>query len=234
MTFVTPAVLPSSRDDLKEKLSLFASLPLVERIQIDVVDGVFARPASWPYKTPGDLEAMVEHGEMLPRPDRFSYEIDLMCLNAERAAGKWLSLGANRLTFHAEGVTDIGRLFASVRSRYGGPSVVALGIALDVASNLNMIETILHEVAYVQFMGISRIGRQGQPFDERVYEKVRIFRARHPHIPLQIDGGITHAVAKKCLALGVDHFVVGSGIVRASDPVKAITAFENLKTSYSA
>src|SRR5674476_869890 len=106
MSLVVPAVLPTSREDLEEKLALFARISSVERVQIDVVDGKFATPASWPYSakaTQGtpypELEAMVQKGEMLPYLDHLAYEIDLMCLDVEQAAEAWLALGASRLTF---------------------------------------------------------------------------------------------------------------------------------------
>ncbi|MEK7204511.1 MAG: hypothetical protein AAB254_03290, partial [candidate division NC10 bacterium] len=45
--------------------------------------------------------------------------------------------------------------------------------------------------------------RQGQPFDERVFEKIRIFHSRHPNVALQVDGGVSLANAKKLVALDV-------------------------------
>ena len=81
-------------------------------------------------------------------------------------------------------------------------------------------------------MGIARIGRQGEPFDERVYEQVRVFRERHPDLPVQVDGGVSLKNAKKLLALGVSTLVIGSGILRAEDPITAVTAFENLETPF--
>jgi pentose-5-phosphate-3-epimerase len=81
-------------------------------------------------------------------------------------------------------------------------------------------------------MGIAKIGRQGEPLDERIYEKVRIFHSKHPEIPIQIDGGVTLEKAKKLLALGVDSLIEGSSILRAPNPAAAFTAFENLKNSY--
>lgn len=248
MSIVVPAVLPTSREDLLEKLALFVRMPTVSRIQIDVVDGKFAAPASWPFFAPPSLEAMgghskatkgtpyselgamVQKGEMLPYLDHIEYEIDLMCLDADRVAGVWLSLGATRLTFHAESTTDLPRLLAAARRRYG--SVVSFGVALNIASELALIEPCLGEIEYVQFMGIARIGKQGQPFDERVYEKVRVFHNRYPKLALQVDGGVSLENAKKLVALGVTNLVVGSGILRASDPAAAVVAFESLQTSY--
>ncbi|TAN35348.1 hypothetical protein EPN27_04005 [Patescibacteria group bacterium] len=247
MSIVVPAVLPNSKQDLDEKLALLAYVPSVFRIQLDAVDGQFASPASWPYSAPSSLEAtkghskatkgrpteieaMVQQGNLLPQLDRIEYEIDLMCLDAAHSAEAWLALGASRLTFHAESATDLPRLLAYVRKRYG--TVVSFGLALNIASDLALIEPVLGGIDYVQFMGIARIGRQGQPFDERVLENVRVFRARHPDVPVQIDGGISLANARKLLGLGVSNLVIGSAILRARDPAAAIAAFEMLKSPY--
>ncbi|MFZ2500578.1 MAG: hypothetical protein WAW90_01160 [Minisyncoccia bacterium] len=249
MSFVVPAVLPTSKQDLEEKLTLLTALPTVTRIQIDVVDGRFASPASWPYSAkatngtpyldstgspqaaPNEIDDMVARSEMLPALDRVEYEIDLMCLDTERAVGAWLALGASRLTFHAESAVDLPRLLASVRRRYGS-DLVTLGLALNVASDLSLIEPFLPHVAYVQFMGIANIGRQGQLFDQSVIERVRVFHVRHPEIPLQVDGGVSLAVAKKLLVQGASSLVVGSAILRANEPGVALAEFESLQTSY--
>lgn len=237
---VVPAILPSSRQDLEEKLGLFSKVPSVHRVQIDVVDGTFAAPASWPFSakatkgTPSELEVMIQKGEMLPYLGRLEYEIDLMCLDAEQEVEEWLALGAARFTFHSESVTDISRLFAAVHRRYvleGFSPLFSFGLALNIASDLTLIEPYIDDIDYVQLMGIARIGRQGQPLDPRVFEKVRLFHARYPEMPLQVDGGITFENAKKLIALGVSHLVIGSSLVRAGDPAATIAAFEALDRS---
>ncbi|MCX6788055.1 MAG: hypothetical protein NT108_02755 [Candidatus Kaiserbacteria bacterium] len=230
MSLVVPAVLPSSYKDLEEKLVLFASIPSVSRVQIDVVDGHFTAPASWPYSAPEEFHTILKRKEMLPALDRIAYEIDLMCLDAEHSASAWLTLGATRLTFHAESTTDLSRFLAAARDQYG--HFVSFGLALNIASDLGILESHLGEVEYVQFMGISRIGRQGQLFDRRVLEKIRIFRNRHPEVPVQVDGGVTLESARPLLALGVSNLVVGSGIVRASDPAAAFAQFETLQSPF--
>ncbi|MBI5405803.1 hypothetical protein HY972_02095 [Candidatus Kaiserbacteria bacterium] len=230
MSLVVPAVLPASEKDLDDKLAFFASLSAVARVQIDIVDGKFASPASWPYRAPREIESRIDRGELLPHLDRFEYEIDFMCLDAEEAAGQWLPLGATRLTFHAESAGDLPRLLASVRGRYG--DFISFGLALNVASDLALVEQNLGGIEYVQFMGIARIGQQGAPFDERVFEKVRIFRSRHPEVPIQVDGGVSLDNAKKLVALGVSKLVVGSAILRASDPLAAVADLEALQMPF--
>ena len=236
MSIIVPAVLPSSVEDLAEKLALFAKLPAVSRVQIDVVDGKFAEPASWPYTAPAELRAMAARGEMLPAIDRIAYEVDLMCLDAERAPEDWIAIGASRLTFHAETAIDLTRFVESVCGRYGSDflscDLIAIGLALNVASDIALIEPYLDRVDYVQFMGIAKIGRQGQPFDRRVLEKVRWFRAHHPEIPVQVDGGVSLETARELVALGVSSLVVGSALLRADDPSAEMKKFEALKSPF--
>lgn len=230
MGIVVPAVLPSAKSDLDEKLELFGQLPGVTRVQIDVVDGRFAAPPSWPYVAPEEFKAMHARGEVLPHTDRIEYEIDLMCLDIDSAIDAWLPVGATRLTLHAESTLDLLRHLAALKERYG--ILVSFGLALSVASDLKLIEPCLPEVAYVQFMGIARIGRQGQPFDARAYEHIRLFHSRHPDIPIQIDGGVSLANAEKLITLGATDLIVGSGIVRAKDPKAALAALQKAANPY--
>ncbi len=237
MSLIVPAVLPSSREDLDEKLALFTSFPDVSRVQIDVVDGKYAVPASWPYTAPADLRGMVERGEMLPHLDRLAYEVDLMCLDAEQTIEDWLAIGATRLTFHAESIIDVPRFLVFAKGRYGTgvrfvSDLVSFGVAINVASDLALLEPCLGDIEYVQFMGIAHIGRQGQPFDRRVLEKVRVFHKRHPEIPIQVDGGVSLEHARELLALGASSLVVGSGILNAREPRAALAEYEALTSPY--
>lgn len=230
MSLVVPAVLPASRKELEEKLEIFGRMPLVKRIQIDVVDGRLAAPASWPYTALEELTAMVARGEMLPSLDHVEYEMDLMCFDALGGAEPWLALGATRLTFHTESSADLPKLLAAARDRLG--SFITFGLALNIDSSLALVRPCASELGYVQFMGIRTIGRQGQPFDERVLEKIETFRRMYPNLPVQVDGGVSLGNAKKLLALGVVNLVVGSGILRANDPLAEVEKFEALKGSY--
>lgn len=230
MRVVVPAVLPDSKKDFDDKLALLASIPQVFRIQIDVVDGQFASPQSWPYSAPEELPKKVEHHDLLPHLDRIEYEIDLMCFDALAVAEAWLARGASRLTFHAGSTDDLPRFIALARKRYG--DVVSLGIALTVESDLALVEPVAGKIEYAQFMGIARIGLQGQPFDGRVLENIRIFRARHPETPVQVDGGVSLANARKLLALGVSNLIVGSAVLRARDPSAALAELERCQDGY--
>lgn len=237
MSYIVPAVLPTSRKDLEEKLALLAKIPGVKRVQIDVVDSQIASRASWPYTAIEEFKAMVEKREMLPYLDRFEYEIDLMCTDAEEAAGSWLTLGASRLTFHIQQDINTAEFLNRVSHRYGSDNdattwVVSLGLAVELSSDMSIVEPCGGDIKYLQCMGIATIGRQGQPFDARVIEHVKMLHAKCPDVPIQVDGGVSLTNGKSLLAAGASSLVVGSAILQASDPAAAYAALEELQSPF--
>lgn len=229
---VVPALLPATRRELEGRLAFFARFPSIRRVQIDVVDGHLASPVSWPYNVGHTTSHIEVRALTLPHREALEYEIDLMCLDPLAAASDWIAQGASRLTFHIESVLAAPELLQAVRHRYGEREVLSLGVALNVGTDLHVIEPFLPDLDYVQFMGIAKVGRQGERFDERALDQIRSFRSRHPQVSVQVDGGVTLPIAKRLLALGVSHLVVGSAILAAEDPIAALSAFEALQNSY--
>ncbi len=234
--FIVPAILPASREEFEREIAVLTHVPLVRRIQIDVVDGHFASPASWPFTAPHELAIRIARGDLLPALDQVAYEIDLMCLNPERAAEAWVALGASRLTFHIESAADPVRLLAGAHAHFGSAGIasdlITIGLALNIETDLAFVESLADDVAYIQFMGITRIGRQGQPFDPRVLNKIKAFHSKHPHLPIQVDGGVSQETAKELLSAGVSDLIVGSRITGAANPSAEFRKFEDVQDSF--
>mgnify|MGYP003394582359 CR=1 FL=1 len=234
MSIVVPAILPTSRADLVHKLSLFSKIPSIDSIQIDVVDGRFAAPATWPYAgATGEFAEMVEKGEMLPLWERFRYDIDLMVADPEQATGAWIEAGAARLTIHAESTGYLPRVITDLKQKYGHDkgltsNVLALGLALGIDTDLSLIEPFVEHIDYVQFMGIAHIGRQGEPFDLRALGKIKTFHARYPNMLLQIDGGVSLRSAPQLLSAGISRLIIGSALLNAPDIPAEVAKFEAL------
>lgn len=232
MGIIVPAIIPTSRQDLEEKLSQLSGL--CEEVQIDIVDGVFAGPASWPYMTDAsEPSRMLIDGELLPRAGEFHLEIDLMSSDPESVAGTWIGLGASRLTVHSESTRFIPRFLASTNSLYGHdadftPGLLALGLSIGVETDLALIEPHLKKIDYVQFMGVKKIGHQGEPLDPRVFAKIALFRKRYPTIEIQVDGGVNLENAARLLEAGVKRLVVGSALWKAPDVAARYREFDEL------
>ena len=75
MSIIVPAILPTSFEDLEEKLAQLHGL--VDSVQIDSVDGHFATPASWPYIGSGlqQLQHLKDHGEQLSHGGQYKLEM---------------------------------------------------------------------------------------------------------------------------------------------------------------
>ncbi len=225
MSIVVPAILPKSAEDLNEKLARLVPFPEIDFVQVDVVDGVFATPPTWPYVSGAPYE--------LPRQERFRYDLDLMIAKPEEEVDKWIAAGASRVTIHYESAHDLPTLIGHIKHVHGheanfAPDLLAIGVAINIGTDISVLESCIEQFDYVQCMGIATIGRQGEPFDERVLAKVKEIRARYPKIPVQVDGGVSLISAQKLLEAGVTRLIVGSALMKAADVASELVKFKAL------
>ena len=225
MAVIIPAILPTSSDDLDAHLLRLSGI--TNRVQIDVVDGRFVTPASWPYAQHEDIQKLTE--DSLPELGSFRFEIDLMVEDPERAIGPWVRAGATRITVHAETARNLPELIRNFQTAYGhdkdfAPGLISFGLAINLATDVSLIEPYLDQCDYVQFMGIARIGKQGEPFSDDVIPKVHAFHRKYPDMPIQVDGGVSRASAERLVEAGATRLVVGSDIWQAPDIAAEIKA----------
>lgn len=236
MGVIVPAILPKSRKDLDDKLAQLAGL--TDAVQIDVVDGRFASPPCWPYNGgTKELAEMAARDETLPYWGTLTFDIDLMAEDPEQVIGAWVSLGASRLTIHAEATTALGKLVSDFQSKYGHekdfmPELLSLGLAIGAGTPITLIEPLIDQIDYVQLMGIRRIGMQGQPFDQDVVRRVQELKRKYPKLQVQVDGGVSKVTAPALLSAGVDRLVVGSALWKAPDLATELNAFKELAEEY--
>lgn len=236
MGAIVPAVLPTSRDDLRAKLARFVGL--ADFIQIDIVDGAFASPASWPYVGGADeLAAIAEKGATLPHLGEFKFDIDLMVADPLVSIRSWIALGASRITVHVESTTYLPRIVEDFNKTYGherdfAPDLISFGLAIGNETDSAFLEPFIQDIDYVQFMGITTIGKQGLPFDPRVVERVRAFKKKHHDVPVQVDGGVTLETAPALLDAGADRLIVGHALRDAEDVQATFRQFTALIEEY--
>jgi ribulose-phosphate 3-epimerase len=109
-----------------------------------------------------------------------------------------------------------------------GEEVVELGVALGLDTPIDAIAPFIHAVNFVQFMGIAKIGYQGQPFDERVICRIKNLRGAHSEVIISVDGGVNLETAPLLLEAGADRLVVGSAIFESGDIKKTIAHFQTI------
>jgi ribulose-phosphate 3-epimerase len=234
MSIVIPAVLVPSRKVLDETLTRLDGL--YDLVQVDIVDGRFVGPATWPYSEPAELSVLEPDGQF-PYLGHFKFEVDLMVENPEATVGKWVEAGAAKILVHMESVRNMQHIVDELRENYGhekgfAPDLLSLGVALNIDTDTAVIEPYIDSIDYVQFMGIAKIGVQGQPFDTRVLRKIEAFKKAHPDMPIQVDGGVSLTTAPDLLSVGVTNLCVGSALLKTPDLIATMHAFEAVAEQY--
>jgi ribulose-phosphate 3-epimerase len=218
---IIPAILPKDFAELTDKVGLIKGF--AKTVQIDICDGQFVPNATWPYKKRDDsFEKIIHEDEGMPEWKDLNYEFDLMVNRPEEVVTDWVSAGAMRVIVHAEARGNVSEAIALLRDR------AEIGIALNIETPISIIEPYADQIQFVQCMGIDNIGFQHQQFDEKVIAKVREVKAKFPHLPVSVDGGVSLESAPKLIAAGANRLVVGSAIFNDENPIDAIQRFKRL------
>lgn len=223
MVEIIPAVLSASFKDLQEGLARLRGV--AKHVQIDVVDGTFAKSKTWPYRDTDTFEKIVEQEYGIPFWEEFDFEFDLMITDPSVEVQKYVHAGASRIIVHAGSNNAEQAIQTLIDLREdGGAFSVAAGVALLPGSPLEALEPFEAQFDFVQVMGIKHIGRQGEPFEQKALYLLERLRRRYPELPLQVDGGVTMETARALAQAGATRLVSGSAIMKAKDPKAAYEA----------
>ena len=228
MIEIVPAIMPDSLKDLKSKMGEVRGL--VSTVQIDVMDGVFVPPKTWPYINSEGFEDIVSGREDMPFLNELEFEVDLMVSDQEKEVLDWIKAGARRVVGHVEAMEDIDRFIKTARdATVPSDSFLSaeVGLSLDINTSVDLLIPHIRDVDFVQFMGIARIGYQGEEFDERVLERVSSFRKNFPDLVISVDGGVSEDSASLLIEAGVNRLVSGSAFFESNDKEEIVKRLSN-------
>jgi ribulose-phosphate 3-epimerase len=201
---IIPAILPS---DVTTLCATAERLTFTPKLQLDLVDGNYAAPATWPFEphgTPVEVASVLE---------RFDVQVDLMVVDPLTLAEAWVQAGAKELVIHIESIADLDPIKA-LRQRFQVPLWLAGGESVAPEAYLAHRT----DIDGVQIMGISTIGLQGQPLSPNAVARVAALREADAALPIQVDGSVNADTIEALYTAGATDFVVGSAIVGAADP----------------
>lgn len=210
---IVPAVIPQSREHLDHSLDAVSGF--AREVQVDIVDGNFVPFMSWPMRAGewDEVDTLISEGGM---GDEQLLEIDLMILHPEETLTEWMALGFTRFVIHVESTHKIPDIIRQLKSEEK-----VVGLSLDNGTELAEIEPYIGDIDFVQCMGIAEIGKQGNPFDERVLNRVTILKEQYPELEVSVDGSVNIDTIGRLNDVGVDRFISGSAIYGVSDPETA-------------
>ena len=197
---------------------------LVNKVQIDIVDGEYAETKTWPFND-NQFEEMIKitrGEEMFPFIDDFVLEVDKLVHHPIEYLTDFISLGAKSFVIHIDSTDHLEECIETIKN-----SNCEVGLGIKPSGNTRLLESFITEANFVQFMGNDRVGYNGVELDKKVLEQIKIFNDRHPSIPIQIDIGVNNETIPKLKNVGVTRFISGSSIFNAPDAKEAVKALQN-------
>jgi ribulose-phosphate 3-epimerase len=209
---IRPTILPSlllcDFSNLRREVELLEESG-VDVLHLDVMDGHFV-----PNLTYG-----MPIVESLRKITSLKLDVHLMISDPAAYADRFVSAGADSITFHVEAMPGApGPLLRSIRSQG-----VASGLAINPGTPMERLLPHVCECDLVLIMSVPA-GFGGQPFDPIALERLtQLRRDFGPELLLEIDGGINVQTVGPATAHGADLLVVGSAIFREADYCQAMT-----------
>lgn len=209
MIKIAPSILSADFSILAEEIKKVEKAG-ADYIHIDVMDGSFV-----PNITIGSPVV-----KSLRKVSDLTFDVHLMVEHPETQIKSFADAGADIITFHIETAKHAHRIIQEIKSC--GKKV---GIALNPATPLVMIEEILTDIDMVLLMTVNP-GFGGQKFIDSMLEKIEILRHtiedNEFKIDIEVDGGINEKTAPLVKEAGADILVAGSYIYNAKDVQKAM------------
>ncbi|MGW5440766.1 ribulose-phosphate 3-epimerase [Nocardia asteroides] len=201
---IAPALIGADPLSLREAIDRVAA-STAKYLHLDIMDGHYTPAISFGIRT---VAAIREH-TALP------LEVHLQTLAPERYLDDLIEIGADRVCFHVDAVTDASTALDTLES-----AGIGRGLVLNPDLGLELLDPYLGRLDFVVLM-TSRPGTS--TFDPTVADKIRtlrtLLRDRHlKSVELVADGGITTITAPQTIAAGADTLVAGSAIFKSTDP----------------
>jgi ribulose-phosphate 3-epimerase len=198
---IVPSVLPADFARLGEECEALEAAG-VDRIQFDVMDGVFV-----PNLTFGpDVIAACRRRVSVP------FEAHLMVVNPDQLMTKYVDAGCDLVIVHAEACTHLHRSLGAIRDA-GARS----GVALNPHTPLDVVRHVLDQTDLLLIMTVNP-GFGGQAYiatmEPKIREAAQLIEASGLPVELEVDGGISPDTIAGAAAAGARVLVAGSALYK--------------------
>jgi ribulose-phosphate 3-epimerase len=204
---VIPTVFVEKKENFEERFNLV--LPLAEKIQIDIMDGIFVKKRSIPLNEIPSLKDIKKE-----------FEAHLMVKFPKNYIEELSKKGFKKVIFHYEtqpSDLDVRYLIAMIK-RFKMEPMVAINPETP-AENLYYLDT----TNKVLLLGVNP-GKENQKFIIETFEKIVKLKERGFFV--QVDGGVNPEIAEKLSALGCDEINSGSYVSSSKNPNLAFKELE--------
>ena len=185
-------------------------------LHIDIMDGVFVPNISY------GMPVLDSINKSASKP----LDVHLMIVEPERYIDKFVELGADILTIHAEATHHLHRAVQMIKAKG-----VQAGVSINPATPVSVLEDIICDVDWVLIMSVNP-GFGGQKFIENTYAKIARLREMIEKsgsaARIEVDGGVNGDNAALLFDAGADMLVAGNYVFRHENPSRAIEILKGL------
>lgn len=193
MNEIIPTILTSDLVDFSQKINL--AKQIVERVQIDIVDGKFA-----PKKT-----VTLESIKVVADTSGLGLDLHLMVDKPEEWVNRSLELLPDRIIGQVEMADPKDFLNRVIEAGVEG------GIALDLETPVSSIEPEVYHLADLILILSVKAGLGGQVFEAKALEKIKEVKAIVGDlVTIGVDGGLDEKNILLCKNAGAKVFYIGS------------------------
>lgn len=215
---IVPSIIGKDFLDIEYKLRQLGES--ASWVHLDIVDGEFATPASWPYTEDNEDDAI---GEIKDIKTEIKIGLHLMVSDPQENLDEWMDTPVERILIQYESPEHIQNALAVLDM-----TKIESGVVLGLDTPVEVIGELPEKIKFVQLMSIGKIGHYGEHFQDEVLKKIVAAKKMYPHIKISVDGGIKEEHLADLKKAGADQVVMGSAIFDATDPAAELQRLQNL------
>ncbi|MDA9980508.1 ribulose-phosphate 3-epimerase [Pelagibacterales bacterium] len=194
---VSPSILASDFSKLGEEVAALAKAG-ADYIHVDVMDGHFVPNISM---GPSVVKSVRDRTSI-------PFDVHLMIDPIEPYIDEFVKAGADIISIHPEANDNIEKCIDKIKSHN-----VKAGLAINPDTDWEVVLPFLDKLDIIVVMSVHP-GFGGQKFIPAALEKLKLLRKKindsHPHIELEIDGGVNFENIESILEAGADVIVAGT------------------------
>lgn len=212
-TLIAASVLSADFSHLADEITRLQNADI---IHLDLMDGHFVPNLSFGYPLVSCIRALTDQ----------PLDAHLMVTNPETYVDNLARLGVGWISFHQETVYHSHRLIQQIKA-----SGIKAGIALNPATPVNTLDSILADLDYVLVMSVNP-GYSAQAFIPSAIAKIkeldRIRTSQNLDFLIEVDGGVNGDNSLALREAKADILVSASYIFGSKDYDKSINTLKGL------